>query len=231
MLEVSSEIIELEKKLEELEAKCAFLQKIMNEVPANIYITELDKGVVWCNKTNEQTLGYTLEDIQRMGGINYLYEVVHPDDYNVPDKSVNHFVNHPEQQYGGVFRCKHRQSNFYKWFIGWGKVIQESKGEKTKLQVLNVDVDLSPQMDTDKQIRAILAENLKLQHRFILETLTKREVEILKMICRGASSKEIAKGLYISKYTVETHRKNLQKKIGTTNIASLVLFSKETGLV
>ena len=54
MLEVSSEIIELEKKLEELEAKCAFLQKIMNEVPANIYITELDKGVVWCNKTNDK---------------------------------------------------------------------------------------------------------------------------------------------------------------------------------
>lgn len=231
MQESRNEIVDLEKRLEELETKCAFLEKIIHEVPANIYITELDRGVIWCNKTNEHTLGYTLEDIQKMGGINYLYEVVHPDDYNVPDKSVNHFVNHPEQQYGGVFRCKHKSSNFYKWFIGWGKVIQRNLGNEKKLQVLNVDVDLSPQMDTDIQIRAILAENLKLQHQLILEKLTKREIDVLKMICKGASSKEIADTLYISKFTVETHRKNLQKKIGSSKIASLVLFCKETGLV
>lgn len=231
MSELSSEIINLEKKVEELEAKCAFLEKIINEVPANIYITELDKGVIWCNKTNEETLGYSMEEIQKMGGINYLYEVVHPDDYNVPDKSVDHFINHPDKQYGGVFRCKHKHSHFYQWFIGWGKVIEKGKDGDTKLQVLNVDMDLSPQMDTDKQIRAILAENLKLQHRLILETLTKREIQVLKMVCEGAPSKEIAESLYISKFTVETHRKNLQKKIGVSNIASLVLFCKETGLV
>jgi DNA-binding CsgD family transcriptional regulator len=165
-----------------------------------------------------------------MGGLNYLYEVVHPDDYNVPDKSIDHFAEQPEKQYGGVFRCRNKNTGLYKWFIGWGKVIAPERAGG-KLRILNVDVDLSPQMDTDKQLRAVLAENLKLQHRLILESLSKREIEVLKKICEGFSSRDIATDLFISKHTVETHRKNLLKKLKVKNVASIVLFCSETGLI
>lgn len=227
---IKEDVIDLENRIKELEEKCAFLEQILDEVPANIYLTELDNGVIWCNKTNERTLGYSMSEIQRMGGLNYLYDVVHPDDHNIPDKSIAHFTQRPEQQFGGVFRCKHKDSQNYKWFIGWGKVMQ-SDLEGSKVRVLNVDVDLSPQMDTDRQIRAILAENLKLQHRLVLESLTKREIEVLIKISLGLSSKEIADDLYVSKHTIETHRKNLLRKLKVSNIASLVLFCKETGLI
>lgn len=227
---VLGEIEALKSKIAELEDKCKFYETIIDQVPANIYIAELEKGVTWCNQTNEDTLGYSLKEIKEMGGINYLYEVVHPDDYNVPDKSIDHFINQPDKQYGGVFRCRNKNTGLYKWFIGWGKVIEpETAGGN--LRVLNVDVDLSPQMNTDKQLRAVLAENLKLQHRLLLESLSKREIEVLKRICSGSSSKEIAETLFISKHTVETHRKNLLKKLKLKNLASLVLFCKETGLI
>lgn len=225
-----NEVQELKDRITKLEDKCKFLQTIIDEVPANIYIAEIEDGVTWCNKTNEETLGYSLKEIIDMGGLNYLYEVVHPDDYNVPDKSIDHFVNQPEKQYGGVFRCRNKNTGLYKWFIGWGKVI-EPEVAGGKLRVLNIDVDLTPQMDTDKQLRAVLGENLKLQHRLILESLSKREIDVLKKICEGSSSKEIADVLYISKHTVETHRKNILKKLKLKNVASLVLFCKETGLI
>jgi len=43
--------------------------------------------------------------------------------------------------------------------------------------------------------------------------LTRRETEIIKMICDGATSAEIAEGLHLSARTVETHRKNIYRKL------------------
>jgi DNA-binding CsgD family transcriptional regulator len=45
------------------------------------------------------------------------------------------------------------------------------------------------------------------------KNLSSRETEILKLIGTGLTNKEIAKRLYISFYTVETHRKNIVRKL------------------
>src|SRR5690606_34845152 len=44
--------------------------------------------------------------------------------------------------------------------------------------------------------------------------LTKREVEIIRMVCNDYNSKEIADKLYLSTFTVQTHRRNIVKKLG-----------------
>jgi DNA-binding NarL/FixJ family response regulator len=60
--------------------------------------------------------------------------------------------------------------------------------------------------------------------------LTPREREILKLIARGMTTKEIAAQLFISIPTVETHRANLMTKTGGRNVASLVRFAIDAGL-
>jgi len=45
--------------------------------------------------------------------------------------------------------------------------------------------------------------------------LTKREKQLLEMFRQGKTSKECAEELYISYFTVETHRKNIHRKLGT----------------
>lgn len=52
--------------------------------------------------------------------------------------------------------------------------------------------------------------------------LTKRELEILKMIALEMTNDEIAKGLFISKRTVDTHRQNLLNKLHVKNTAGLI---------
>ena len=52
--------------------------------------------------------------------------------------------------------------------------------------------------------------------------LTKREIEILKYIADGKSSKLIGSTLFISKETVDKHRKNMLKKTGFRNSMELV---------
>ena len=61
--------------------------------------------------------------------------------------------------------------------------------------------------------------------------LTKREVEIIKLIATELTTNEIAEKLFISSYTVETHRKNILSKLGVKNLAGLVRFAYENQLV
>jgi DNA-binding NarL/FixJ family response regulator len=60
--------------------------------------------------------------------------------------------------------------------------------------------------------------------------LTRREVEIIRLVCREHTSKEIADHLFISEFTVQTHRRNIMRKLELKNATSLVLFAQEQGL-
>ncbi len=61
--------------------------------------------------------------------------------------------------------------------------------------------------------------------------LTKREVQIIKLISSEYTTNEIATALAISTHTVDTHRKNIISKLGVKNFAGLVKFAIENGLV
>ena len=61
--------------------------------------------------------------------------------------------------------------------------------------------------------------------------LTAREVEILKLVTKELNSRQIAEILFISERTVETHRKNIMKKTGATNLAGLVKFAFANHLI
>ena len=62
-------------------------------------------------------------------------------------------------------------------------------------------------------------------------TLTSREKQILRLVASEYSSREIAKILYISNYTVMTHRQNLMMKLEVKNAAGLVRKGFEVGVL
>lgn len=55
--------------------------------------------------------------------------------------------------------------------------------------------------------------------------LTARQLEILRLIVRGKSTREIANGLGLSVKTVETHRSQIMKRLQIYDVAGLVLFA------
>ncbi|MBP7557043.1 MAG: response regulator transcription factor, partial [Chitinophagaceae bacterium] len=63
-----------------------------------------------------------------------------------------------------------------------------------------------------------------------LNNLSRREIDIIKLIKEGLSSKEIAQQLDISLKTVEVHRYNVLKKLKLKNTAALVNFINAKGL-
>ena len=61
--------------------------------------------------------------------------------------------------------------------------------------------------------------------------LTRRELEVLRLIASGITTNAIAEKLFISPHTVETHRRNLLQKLELKNAAALVRYAMERGLV
>ena len=63
------------------------------------------------------------------------------------------------------------------------------------------------------------------------QSLTPREIEILRLVAQGQSTKEIAKNLSISVRTVDAHRRNLMTKLGRRSVAGLTQHAIRQGLV
>lgn len=61
--------------------------------------------------------------------------------------------------------------------------------------------------------------------------LTRRELEVLRLISLGRTTAQIAEELFISTNTVETHRRNLLQKLNLSNVAVLVRYAVEHGLL
>jgi two-component system NarL family response regulator len=63
------------------------------------------------------------------------------------------------------------------------------------------------------------------------EQLTNREQTVLLQLAQGKSNKEVAQILDISVRTVETHRKNIKRKLGISSTAGLTLYALEHGVL
>jgi DNA-binding NarL/FixJ family response regulator len=61
--------------------------------------------------------------------------------------------------------------------------------------------------------------------------LTKREKEILRLICFQLNSTQIAEKLQVSSRTIDTHRYNLQIKINSKNIAGMVVYAIQNKII
>lgn len=65
----------------------------------------------------------------------------------------------------------------------------------------------------------------------VFQRLTGREQEILDLMAKGLSAKQIAGNLNLSEHTVKTHRRNILKKCKVNNTAELIAESMMTGLI
>lgn len=85
----------------------------------------------------------------------------------------------------------------------------------------------------EKIFNSFLQNNPKLNHTPNIENpiLSVREIEIITLIALEYSGKEISEQLFISMNTVETHRKNIIRKLKTKNTIGLVKYALKNNLI
>lgn len=74
-----------------------------------------------------------------------------------------------------------------------------------------------------------LVHEVGINPTFKSEALSRREVDVLELICEEKTNNEIADLLCISVRTVEVHRQNLLRKINAKNVAGLVIYAIKNG--
>lgn len=93
--------------------------------------------------------------------------------------------------------------------------------------VINGEVYISPEMSR----KTMLEVGKGTTKRELLDTLSPRQREVLRLIALGRTTKQIAQELGISVKTVETHRAQLMERLGIRDVAGLVRYAIIVGLI
>jgi len=68
-------------------------------------------------------------------------------------------------------------------------------------------------------------------HKSEVDSLTERETKVLALLVQGLTNKTVAEALKISENTVKTHRRNIQKKFGVSNLLGMIRYACRENLV
>lgn len=89
----------------------------------------------------------------------------------------------------------------------------------------------SMQSLTVKAERTLQENNFLKENLVAFSKLTEREIEMLKCFANGESAVECGDKLFVSPKTVETHRKNIRKKLGTRSFQDLTKYARAFDLI
>ena len=71
----------------------------------------------------------------------------------------------------------------------------------------------------------------KIPDKFLIDSLTERELHVLKLITKQYSSIQMAEAMFLSIYTIETYRKSLLKKLNVKNSVGLAMYAFKNKIV
>lgn len=97
--------------------------------------------------------------------------------------------------------------------------------EHALLALRNNERYLSPAIAHTVINQALISSRTSQADPVVTHNLTARQLEILRLIVRGKSTREIANGLGLSIKTIETHRSQIMKRLQIYDVAGLVLFA------
>ncbi|MEI8271745.1 MAG: LuxR C-terminal-related transcriptional regulator [Paludibacter sp.] len=226
---VMSQQIEPQDELE-------FLRNILNNIPALVYINELERQNdpsslknIYLNQLGLDLIGYTREEIDAMG-YRFYEEVIHPEDMEVIPQTYEASNNNYNASKSFVFmqRLKFKGQLKYHWFYDHGTILNTYE-DGSPHKALMISVEVSDTMVTHNQLNIALKEISRLKYALKLSTLTLREKEVLHLITKGKTDKCISEKCNISIQTAKKHRNNLINKTGVNNTAELVALAVEAG--
>jgi DNA-binding NarL/FixJ family response regulator len=120
--------------------------------------------------------------------------------------------------------------------IGAKGYVMKNISKDDLLKAIETVYQDKPYLDVESQEKLIASmsnteEEDDRNYDELASQITQRELEILQLISLGLTSQDIANKLFISKNTVETHRKNMLAKLNVNNTAALLKIAYKKGLV
>ncbi|MCK5536840.1 MAG: response regulator transcription factor [Bacteroidales bacterium] len=168
-----------------------------------------------------------LESVLKECKPNYLFL-----DLNLPNKNGFEILEDIRPLYSQLFvsilTMHEEESLLYKAKIVGANAFLSKDASVEELQYV-LSLDVNSEFFIAQKIRDKMNDDKK-QFISYNSIITNREFEILKHIAKGKSAQEISKALFISPRTVDTHRKNIMKKLDIHKISELIIYAIENNL-
>ncbi|WP_425389909.1 response regulator [Ekhidna sp.] len=153
-------------------------------------------------------------------------------DYNLPDDDGLALVRRVKQKYDNIkiiVLSMHDEAHLIKEILKEGVDGYILKKDSHEELVSAVRAVKNGKVYLSSDVNAMLMKGLNGTEEQRL--LTDREREILKLIAKEYTNRQMAEELFISERTVETHRKNIFRKTGTNNLVGLIKFAYANNLI
>ena len=209
-----------------------FLKRVINTMNASVYILNLDPfRLDWINDSAHtyRGVGLSAEKIIEQGEAAAKRFLTSEDFQEIVSEAIEFAYQNPNEPWHGMFRVKHTNGNI-RWIYATSVVFEkDEKGIPQKTIVTAMDI--TDHLHTNESLGKVLKETRQRRHKKVLKSLTKREVEIIRLLAEGMSTKGIAEHLNRSFHTIETHRGNIKHKLGCKNVAEIAAMGYRMGLV
>lgn len=216
-------------QLEERMLEGQDFRDLIDQIPCATLISRIhDIEIIYTNKKHHEVTGYSLDEV-RDKCTEFLKDRIHPTSLENIRRFLPEFYNtqHSHQTTAFVQYVKKVGSVEYSPFITLTKPPKEPNGLVIRMPIQIEEFGkISSKME-----QIVKMDQFKLKHFKRFQQLTKREIEILKMLANGCNNPKIADQLFISRSTVETHRKNLKRKLGLRSFRDLMRYAFAFDLV
>lgn len=200
---------------QQISCKIAEIQQYEDDIPAVLIVVKVSDGtVVYMSRRGREELGVTNEEIVAMGTEYHRRYFNHEESKEYAPKIIALLERNNDNEIISIFQqVRTSPDQPFSWFITGTKIIlKDGFGAPLLLMAAAIPVDRVHELALKAQ--RVLDENKFLKDNYhLFEQLTKRETEILKWIAKGLTNEAISKKLFISEETVETHRKNIKRKL------------------
>jgi DNA-binding NarL/FixJ family response regulator len=113
---------------------------------------------------------------------------------------------------------------------GIKNILLKTTDQKDLLQAIDATLQ-GKKYYSEEILDLIIEKKNKKENQAQILHLTTAEMEIVKLIAEGLTTKEIAVRKFISFHTVMTHRKNIFRKLGVNSISELIMYAIKAGWI
>lgn len=196
-------------------------------------------GTINLNNTQDHTVTHSDKDLESLLGISYeqfaenpffyLNKMMYPGDFEKGVRLVETFLlgNTDHSTVSHIQRIKPLGGSEYIAFYTLGRLM---KGQPN--MTANISVPLNDLAKVSNKMVRVLEETIYMRknyHKFA--NLTSREKEVITLLALGYQNNEVAGQLFISKATVEQHRKNIKRKLDIKRFVDIMRFAQAFDLI
>jgi len=206
------------------------LDRIGSLIPLPLFIYDFQRfRPVYANKAAAEFLGFEERHLYKMP-MSFLVNVIHPFTLSVLQLNVFHFNSTPKKTLVNSYHFLSKKYGDYRWIYCATKGIKLMENGQPQF-MLNLAVEIEEAVNQNWKLKMYLDNrDLISKHHEVFQSLTEREKQVLQLIYREQSSREIAEALKMSPATVETHRKNLMRKLSCKSVVGLAKMALLLGL-